>query len=165
MSKKVITYLFFTVLLFTQACIKDKVPTPCPEPEPTKWELISGDYKVYDTLGVFLYDMSITHIATNEFNNDSLKFENFDGEFTFVTKQTSFTNDPETLVTVGYHDTLYDFQGKRWKLLYSVDTIYNNVLVNDTLWLSFGKTNLNYYLQDLVSYYACDCKQIAVKQH
>lgn len=162
MNRKLRTYLFFTTLFVVLACTKDKTEMPCPVPEPTKWQLIAGDYKVYDTLGVFLYDMSISHIATNEFNNDSLKFENFDGEFNFTTKQTSFSNDPETLVTIGYIDTLYDSFGQRWKILYSADSVYNNVLENDTLRLNFGKTNINYYLSDLVPFYSCDCKQIAV---
>jgi hypothetical protein len=42
------------------ACRKDKVQEPVIE-EPTKWELISGDYKVYDTLGEYLYKMSINY--------------------------------------------------------------------------------------------------------
>jgi hypothetical protein len=42
---------------------------------------------------------------------------------------------------------------------------YYNNFHNDTIPLRFQKTNINYYISDLTPYYACDCKQIAVKQH
>ncbi len=162
MVNKTIILYFFISLGFL-GCKKEKVEMPCPEPLPTKWELISGDYKVYDTLGVYLYDMSISHIGTNEFNNDSLKFDSFDGEFTFTVRQANFSNYP-MYTTIGFHDNLYDSQGKRWKIASAQYEDYNN-FVNDTIRLRFSKTNINYYLLDLVPYYSCDCKQLAVKQH
>ncbi|MFT5778163.1 MAG: hypothetical protein ACI837_001119 [Crocinitomicaceae bacterium] len=159
---KCITLIIFSVILLL-ACKKDKVPVIQPV-EPTKWELIEGEYKVYDTLGTFLYNMNIVHIYNELDDLDSLRFENFDGEFTFTALQTSFSNDPETLIRIGYHDLLFDSILNRWKLLYAVDEIYNNVLYNDTIKMNFGKTNINYWILDGVPYFACDCKQIAVKQ-
>lgn len=152
-----------TALTILLACKKDKVVPPC-LPEPTKWELISGGYKVYDTLGMFLYDLNIVHIYNEQDDIDSLRFENFDGEFSFTASQMSPapSNFP-MLITIGSHDTLYDAQMNRWKLSAGVSESYNQ-LIEDTIRLRFQKTNINYYLQDLVPYFACDCKQIAVKQ-
>lgn len=143
-------------------CKKDKVQT-IPVPEPTKWELISGTYKVYDTVGVYLYDMNIVHVPSEAENIDSLRFENFDGEFTFTSKQTNAANFYWS-ASIGGHDTLLDSNGKRWKLSGSLYEDYNT-FDNDTIRLRFQKTNINYWIEDVVPYYACDCKQIAVKQH
>jgi hypothetical protein len=64
----------------------------------------------------------------------------------------------------GGGDPLYDSNNKRWKIAGGVFTYYNN-WNNDTIPLRFNKTNINYYIQDVTPYYACQCKQIAVKQH
>lgn len=148
---------------FLLACTKEKTPTPV-TPNLTFWEKVEGNYKVYDTTGVYLYEMNIVNIHVNEYT-DSLRFENFDGEFTFTVKQSSPnpSNYPN-YVDLGYHITLYDSNSKRWKLGGATYEYYNN-FSNDTLPLRFLKTNINYYIEDLTPYYACDCKQIAVKQH
>lgn len=147
---------------FLLACTKEKTPTPA-TPEPTKWEKISGHYKVFDTTGVYLYDMDLIHIHNPVNNRDSIRFENFDGEFTFTSEQQEWSNIPMG-VTIGGGDMLYDSNNKRWKL-YGASWLDYNVFYNDTIKLRFNKTNINYYIEDLTPYYACDCKQIAVKQH
>lgn len=146
------------------SCTKDKTPTVPGSAEPTKWEKIAGHYKVYDSTGIYLYDMNLINIHVNE-QVDSLRFENFDGEFTFTVKQLypSPINYP-MCISIGGHDTLYDSNSKRWKLSAGISDEYNNFR-NDTIHLNFQKTNINYYIQDVTPYYACDCKQIAVKQH
>lgn len=159
--KYFISFLISVTILV--ACKKDKVEGPV-ENAPTKWEQIVGDYKVYDTLGVYLYDMSISHSYNDQTNQDILFFQNFDFDFDFETAQPFPGSNPEFYIRVGYHDTLYDTLSNRWKVLLYLDDVYNNVLQNDTIKLGFTKTNINYYLLDLVPYYSCDCKQIAVKQ-
>jgi len=153
------------VLFILSSCKKDKVPVPILE-EPSKWEVIAGNYKVYDTLGTYLYDMKIVHVPNEQESTvDSLRFENFDGEFTFTWKQPTASNLPNLYMVFGYHDTLYDSQSKRWKILFDdTDPVYNNVLVDDTIRMNFGKTNINYYIEDLTPYFQCDCIQVAVKQ-
>jgi hypothetical protein len=148
--------------VFGVSCKKDKVPVSIPEP--TKWELIAGTYKVYDTLGTYLYDLNISHIPHPENETiDSLRFENFDGEFAFTAIQTNASNYLMS-VRIGGHDTLYDSSHKRWKLSGALFDDYNK-FENDTIRLRFQKTNINYWVEDAVPYYICDCKQIAVKQH
>jgi len=162
----IVPKLFGFLLLISLGCRKDKVPALPLPPEPTKWEKISGAYKVYDTLGVFLYNMNISHVPSGNNNTDSLRFENFDGEFTFTYKQEDFSNEPELLIRTGYHEELFDSNMNRWKLLTAAnDQFYYNVLENDTIRFIFRKTNINYYLYDSVPYFYCECKQIAVKQH
>ena len=132
--------------------------------EPSKWEVIAGNYKVYDTLGAFLYDMNIVHVP-NEVDEyvDSLRFENFDGEFMFTTKQSIWSSFPEYYITIGFHEPILDLTGNRWRVSSATDPTYN-FLENDTIVLQFEKSNLQYYIQDLVPYFQCDCVQIAVKQ-
>jgi len=160
---QILTPALITGVSLIFSCTKEKTPVPV-TPEPTKWEKIAGHYKVYDTTGIFLYDMNIIHIHVNE-QTDSLRFENFDGEFNFTVKQSNPNpgNYPN-YVDIGYHILLYDSNSKRWKLGGATYEYYNS-FNNDTLPLRFQKTNINYYISDLVPYYACDCKQIAVKQH
>ncbi|MNJ86514.1 hypothetical protein D3C87_40140 [compost metagenome] len=144
------------------SCTKEKTPTPV-TPEPTKWEKIAGSYKVYDTTGVYLYDMNLIHIHNDATNRDSIRFENFDGKFTFTTQQEEFNNYP-MYVAIGFHNPIFDTNSKRWQLGGGADSYYNSYN-NDTIPLKFQMTNINYYISDITPYYACNCKQIAVKQH
>ncbi len=154
--------IFISMVNILFSCSKEKTPTPA-TPVPTKWEKIAGHYKVFDTTGVYLYDMDLVHTHNNVTNRDSIRFENFDGEFTFTTKQLEASNLP-MFVQIGGGDTLYDSNNKRWKVSAGISDYYNN-WNNDTIKLRFNKTNINYYIQDVTPYYACECKQIAVKQH
>ena len=147
------------------SCRKDKVQEPVVE-EPTKWELISGDYKVYDTLGDYLYDMNIEHFKkTNEsgYTRDSLKYQNFDGSFDFKCQQENTAI--EMRIQIGSHNPIQDYSSNRWHLFGVSSEPEFNSFNNDTIILRFNKTNILYYLQDLVPYYECECKQIAVKQN
>lgn len=159
-----ITIAIAVVMWFT-SCEKE-VPVITP-PEIDKWELrsvIAGDYKVYDTLGDYLYEMQIIRIKdlTNSIA-DSLRFENFDNEFSLTVAQFKWENYLMG-VNLGSHNPLYDTNNKRWKIHSGLSDMYNN-FKNDTIRLRFQKTNINYWVEDAVPYYACDCKQIAVKQH
>jgi len=162
MKLLLLSILGFVLLI---SCKKDKVPVPVVE-EPSKWELIAGDYKVYDTLGTYLYDMKIVHVsnAADEYD-DSLRFENFDGEFTFSQKQSNGTinNYPEFTFDIGIHNPVYDNMSKRWRI-FGLTNEVNNALVNDTINLRFEKNNINYYIEDLTPFFQCDCIQVAVKQ-
>jgi|SRR5690554_871902 len=165
MKEKYIVLYFGLLSVLLLACCKDKIQKPIAE-EPSKWEVISGDYKVYDTLGGYLYDMEIKHKRTELESGhirDSLEFVNFDNNFTFTFNQPEFSNIPMK-IHIGVFDTLWDKNNNRWRL-FSGNMDEYNFWVNDTINLRFKKTNINYYLQDLVPYYECNCKQIAVKQH
>lgn len=160
-----LTILLFIVLF--SSCKKDKV-IPCPVQEPTKYELISGDYKVYDTLGNFMYEMNLNFIdgpVIAGVKSDTVLFTNFDGQFEFAQHQGFNSSNPEYFIQIGIQDTVYDDNGNKWKILFDTDPIYNNILQNDTIRMIFHKTNINYWVEDAVPYYECYCKQIAVKKH
>lgn len=167
-KREFVTVMFFTVAaLLIVACTKDKVPPLPSVPQPTKWEQISGDYKVYDTNGVYLYEMNISYFFVQNPNGghfDSLYFENFDGQFNIGAHQDLSNQYPPYYVDLGHQDTLYDTLGKRWKILEYPNNSQANLFSNDTIYLSFIKTNINYWIYDLVPYYQCYCKQFAVKQ-
>ncbi|WP_294672685.1 hypothetical protein [uncultured Fluviicola sp.] len=152
--------LVFTAGMNILSCTKKKTPVPT-IPEPTKWEKIAGHYKVFDTIGVYLYDMDLVHLYNESENQDSIRFQNFDDEFTFSALQVEFSSIP-MYVRIGGGDTLYDSNNKRWKVSAGISDYYNN-WNNDTIRLRFNK--INYYISDVTPYYACDCKQIAVKQY
>lgn len=162
------TYLIVLPLVAggLSSCTKDKVPLP---PEPTKWEQISGSYSVYDTNGVYLYEMQISHhtgIDGNGKQTDSLKFDNFDNDFYFSQfQQSGFSNWPATHIEIGSHNPIKDKAEKRWKLFSGNLDISVNTLVNDTIILKFSKSNILYYISDLTPYKSWEGKQIAVKQH
>ena len=87
-NKSLMMLVCFAGIALLFGCDKDKTPTTA-TPEPTKWQQIAGHYKVYDTTGVYLYEMDLIYIYNPVNNRDSIRFENFDGEFTFTSEQDS----------------------------------------------------------------------------
>lgn len=154
--------LFIGLSLFTNCC-KDKVKVPEPI-EPTKWEKIAGDYKVYDTNNVFLYEMSISHIHNNSNNTDSLCFTNYGDLFYFTAYQSPWSGIPEGYISIGSINPIVDKYGKRWHLSQATNTNYN-VMNNDTIVLRYRRVNILYYLADLVPYCDTTIVEIAVKQY
>jgi hypothetical protein len=146
------------------ACTKEKTPTPV-TPEPTKWEKVAGNYKVYDTLGEYLYNMDIIYIHDNASNTDSLRFENFNGNFDFTVYQSFFSNWPEMLIRLGSHNPAIDKDGHSWQLVEFWPNSLDNEWKNDSIRLHFKMNNIAYWITDAIPYYSCDCKQVAVKQH
>ena len=154
------------VALFIVSCDKGKVPAPKTPviPEPTKWEVIPGDYKIYDTLGNYLYDMSITHwdtILPNGYRRDTFLFENFDGNFNFKMPQIEASNMafPRYSFYVGSHEPLYDPNNDRWQL-YTYDSYYQN----DTIRMWFKVHNIIYWIEDSRTYEFREVRQYGVKQ-
>ena len=85
--------VFITGMNILFSCTKKKTPVPA-IPEPTKWEKIAGHYKVYDTTGVYLYGMDLVCIHNDATDEDSIRFENFDNNFTFIALQVDFSSIP-----------------------------------------------------------------------
>lgn len=169
-SIKILIAIFMAVtLLFIAACKKDKVPIPNPHPEITKYEKIAGTYNVYDSLGNFLYQMSLSHsdsIFSTGMIVDTIHFHGLDGQFDFSESQGSPSNPVNYFIKIGYHGPLYDTLFKRWKIIFSYDPdgVYNNTYQNDTIRFIYQKVNINYYIEDLVPYKDTIIKIVAVKQ-
>jgi|SaaInl5LU_22_DNA_1037371.scaffolds.fasta_scaffold05891_4 hypothetical protein len=176
MSKKLskIKPLYSLILLIVVcflslfSCKKEEKVSCITEPIPT-WVRFVGDYKVYDTTGVFLYNMKISHFSgINSYGSeiDSFFIENFIDTFDFKVHYSLNLN--LNFFDYGGHDSIPDKNGNHWFL----DAFFNdsstpveeNTLINDTIIFKYRLTNIKYYLSESVPYYYCDCKQIGVKQ-
>lgn len=162
--KRLFGILFLLILV--AACKKDKTPKQEPDPAPTKWELIPGHYKVYDSTGVYIYEMDISHTSGLNIYGvpiDTLHFMNFDGQFDLKIRQSNFSNFPD-MITTGSQTAILDSINNRWDLFcYSPDSVYNNFR-NDTILFYFQKQNTPYWWNDGTQYFNGNLKHIAVKQ-
>jgi len=130
---------------------------------------------VYDTLGNYMYDMSISHsqsIALSGYQpNDSLTITNFadtfDLRFPFVPNYTDLTFSQEFL-NIQFHDSLKDYNNKMWwvgsEFFDATTTTKENSLINDTMVMYFVMDNIKFYINEAQPYFRCECKQVAVKQ-
>ncbi|MFN6084975.1 MAG: hypothetical protein ACK476_08615 [Fluviicola sp.] len=160
-------YLFSIVILFS--CTKDKTPVK-EGPKKTIFENITGQYKVYDTNCVFLYEMDLTYNRANEsLQWDSLVFYNFDNDF-YYSKSQNTTNFedyvPSKLISLSSPFPTKDKNNKSWSLFNSSSGgIYDNTWRNDTIRMCFRKHNTPWWPSESVPYLDTIIKQIAVKQH
>ena len=167
-----VKYFFFIIVLcFFFSCSKEKEdPAPILVPQPEQYERFIGDYKVYDTLGSFIYDMSIVHVfsGNNIYQNlvDSVVIENFADTFDirYEFRRKIDKNDFD----FGFHDSIVDGNNKSWGLWsMSDDTsteVKENYLFNDTIVMYFEQDNIKYYIPEAQPYFRCECKHVAVKQ-
>jgi hypothetical protein len=139
-------------------------------PPPTKWQKISGSYKVYETTGMYLYDMSISHsdsLLPNGSTVDSLHFFNIGG-CNFSTSQgvQQSASAPSTSFVYSGPLPTIDTNGNRWAFYgYGDQNYYYNTLRRDTIHLRYKLNNIQYWMSDMVPYVDTVMHQIAVKQH
>lgn len=161
-----IAALFFLLLsLSIHSCKPEKVKPTEPIQEGSKFDRIKGDYKVYDTLGSYLYELKIEHRYgknSQGYIKDSFVFVNLDNQFNLKYFQSSANNLnwPKDYLDLGSYDPIFDAENRKiafWG--------YQTALINDTIVLEFTKDNIRYYLTQMVPYYYQKCKHIAVKQH
>ena len=162
---------YLALVLLMVSCKKDKVPVPPTTPivEPTKWENIAGDYKVYDTVGMFLYDMNIAYVPGKKISPsnivDSLHFTNLDDKFSYSQPQSTNGNlYYYYYVEIGAYQPILDKHNKRWHL-FPLSVGNEMIWHNDTIVFHFSIHNILYYIGDAVPYEFSKKKQIAVKQH
>jgi hypothetical protein len=164
---KILGLLLFLVIACS--CKKEKVPVP-DEPEVQEWEKFVGSYKVFDTLGIYLFDASISHFSgINQYGVmvDSIRIKNFadtlDLKFQFIEDTYN-----KAIMNIGFSQPAYDKLNNPWNITTNMqDTltlILENNLVNDTMILYFRMTNITYYDNISTFYYWCDCKHVYVKQ-
>jgi hypothetical protein len=157
--------LLFLIVLVA-GCKKDKTPTPEPTPAPTKWELIPGHYKVYDSTGVFIYEMDIEYSSGTSslgYHIDSLTFINFDDNFNFHVAQTAASNNKNN-VFIGIHEGVSDSINNHWTIFDLGSDEHFNSFRNDTIVFYFQKQNMPYWWNDGTQYFNENLKHIAVKQ-
>lgn len=162
------SYLIY-LLIFLFSCSKEKVPV-VQSPPAKQWEKFVGNYKVYDTLGTFLFDANITHYSSlNEFGVevDSILIQNFADTMDLKFQFSYNTNI--NYFQFQFHDSITDYNVKSWHVSIIFDDIstteLENELRNDTMVLYFKMTNLPYYINESVPYFDCNCKHVYLKQH
>jgi hypothetical protein len=152
------------------SCRKDP-PVPDPPDPPFVWERFIGDYKVYDSTGFYIYDMSILHDTSWRLTPDyqwidSLKITNFNGRIDVKFRFLQGT-DPNYL-SLGIHHPIFDYDGYSWHVSGKGDdpntVIKENTLINDTIILYFQMSNIAFCQAEGVPCYHIIEKQIAVKQ-
>ncbi len=153
-------------ILALVGCKKDKTPVPIAPAPLTKWDVLPGEYKVYDTLGNYLYDLQINHITgLNIYGGrwDSLQYINFDDNYTFAEPQ--YQGDQyENNLFIGTHVELHDSVDNRWNL-FDYGCYANDVFNSDSIVFKFRKWNTPYWMNDGTTYFDRVVKHIAVRQH
>lgn len=160
-------------VLFLLSCSKEKKTIPVIPPRvPEQWEKFVGTYNVYDTLGVFLYNMNINHLSSTYFQNgqkiDSLILINFNDTFNLKIDFNPASPGYENTFDIGSHDSIIDYNNKSWNISTLSDDLSTpmreNELINDSMIMYFRQTNIQYYINEAQPYYYCECKHVAVKQ-
>ncbi len=160
--------LFYFFSVFLISCSKDKIPK-IDSPQTEQWMKYIGNYKVYDTLGTFLYDAEIIHFSSfNEFGVevDSIVIQNFADKMNLKFEYSFKEND--YYFDLRFHDSVSDYYGKSWHISRISDDpitpIVENELHDDSMVLYFKMTNLPYYIYESVPYFDCNCKHVYKKQ-
>ncbi|MEN9302337.1 MAG: hypothetical protein RL264_766 [Bacteroidota bacterium] len=161
--------IFFSIVcLSISSCTKDKTPIP-PQPQEEPWEKFVGNYKVYDTSGVYLFDSEIEHYSGKNIYglyNDSLRIKNFmnkmDYEFIFIPDVNPL------LLDLKIQDSIVDYSNHHWFLYRIYDdtntSIHENCLIDGKLTLYFNITNIKFYINESVPYVNETIKHVYVKQ-
>lgn len=172
---KYIIFIIVTIIGIFFGCSKKEL-LPDEQPYiPEQWEKYVGDYKVYDTIGNYMYKMSISHLQSSAPQGfqplDSLTIVNFadtfDITFQFIPNYTDQSYSTEYL-NIQFHDSLADYNNKMWwvgsAFFDTTTTVKENSLINDTMIMYFEMDNIKFYINEAQPYYYCKCKQVAVKQ-
>jgi hypothetical protein len=168
---KNLTILFIVILVL--GCSKEKQITPIQDIEPIdQWKKFIGNYKVYDTVGNYMYNMEIAHYSTTPYPNghklDSLIIINFADTFDLKFAYSLNSSGYENYLDIGFNDSVVDYNAKMWWVgRISDDTstvVKENRLINDTIILYFEQDNIKFYINEAQPYYRCECKHVAVKQ-
>ncbi len=152
--------LALSAFFFLHSCCKDETEEPTP-PQPVDGrDKFVGDYLVYDTLGIYLYQLSVSKFGTG--GRDSLLLTNYADTFDLrILHERYWTSDQ---LDIDSWFPAIDYAGHSWALSGASIEDGSNVLTNDTIPLKFTMNNIAFYWQEGVPYFSCVCKQIAVKQ-
>jgi len=157
MKKGIVACLFLAVLIAGCRKEEEKIPEP-PVPVDGRDRFV-GNYQVFDTLGVYSHDMTISKFSNG--GRDSLLISNYADTFNLSILHESYWATP--VLNIGPFFPAYDQSGNRWALFHSGEE-FENTLGNDTIVLRYKLSNIAFYVDDGVPFYECECKQIAVKQ-
>ncbi len=156
---KKIIYLVIGVLGIV-SCNKETISNEPPYIEQW-WDEYYGTYTVFDTLNDVTYEMEINQIERyfdGVLTSDSMSIKNIGDQFEVKIKNTQniiYWN----FLSFGVIQPLHDKNGYRWSFNGSLSEKENS----DTLNLRYTISNIAYYMEDGVPYYACECVDLALK--
>lgn len=148
-----------TLLLCFAACKPDKPIPPAHPPIPIDGRhKFVGVYDVYDTMSNWLYELRIDLGA-----NDSLIIDDWNDDFNMKIRREN--TDMTNILGFGNYFGAVDNNGKRWALYRDYDSIFGtNIILNDTLFMSYLKDNIAFYVADGVPYFRQSYREFAVKR-
>jgi hypothetical protein len=164
MSPRIIQRVGFILALSLclGACGKEKHECPSPSTSPVDGRnQFVGQYKVYNTSGTFLYHMEI--LKATDLGRDSLFVVNWGNKFNLYIRhedgdQTNYLNYNPPFPSI-------DHQGHRWAFVQDLDPAFqSNLLLNDTLRMSYRISNIAFYAQDGVPFFDSTYREYGVKQ-
>jgi hypothetical protein len=162
--------VFILLIIFLLSCSKKELISTESLIIPEQWEKFIGNYRVYDTIGSYMFDINISHYigisATSGNPLDSMLIQNFADTFDL---RFQFSNSPlGNYLNIGFNDSVVDYNNKAWfvgSLFDDTNTVAKeNTLVNDTMIMYFELDNILHYIPQAQPYYRCECKHVAVKQ-
>ncbi len=162
MSRFINSIVFITCLMVCCAgCRKEKECPVTSSPVDGRDKFV-GQYKVYDTTGVYLYSMEIMK-ASGTSGIDSLFVVNWGDRFDLYVQHDA-GNTTSFLNLIPPFPSL-DHYGKRWAFSAETDqTFQSNVLLNDTLRMSYVINNIAFYAADGVPFFTWSYREYGVKQ-
>ena len=160
MKLLLVIYTLLIVCFGFISCKKEIIPDEPPYIEQW-WDDYYGTYTVFDTANDLTYQMEIKQIARyfdGSLFRDSMNNQNIGNKFDLkilTIQNIIYLN----FLDFGIIQPMFDKNGKRWT--------FSGALVqkddNDTLELKYTLSNIAYYMEDGVPYYACECVDLAIK--
>jgi len=159
---RAVVFLPVLVVFGFSACRKDK---DCPAPPITSVDgrdKFVGQYKVYDTTGVFLYSMEILR-ASGSSGIDSVYVVNWGDRFNLYVQHDD--GNASSYLNLSPAFPSIDHSGLRWAFSRETDTAFqSNMLINDTLRMSYVINNIAFYAEDGVPFFTWSYREYGVKQ-
>jgi hypothetical protein len=160
-AKLFIILLWLAFAFAVAGCRRDEAADPATPSTPVDGrDKFVGIYQVFDTTGVYLYELQVSKFGTG--GRDSLLLTNYADTFDLkILHERYWTSDQ---LDIDSFFPAIDRAGHSWALSGASIEDGSNVLANDTIPLKFSMNNIAFYWTEGVPYFSCVCKQIAVKQ-
>jgi hypothetical protein len=164
---KRLSHFQFTLLLAALvsfcllSCRKEKECPSAQQPVDGRDKFV-GQYKVYDTTGVYLYSMEIMKTSGSS-GIDSVYVVNWGDRFNLYVQHDDGNATPFLNLAPPFPSL--DHAGRRWAFFAESDPVFQtNKLVNDTLRMSYVINNIAFYAEDGVPFFAWSYREYGVKQ-
>jgi hypothetical protein len=154
----------FVLLSISLCCCRPEDPVPpSAQPSTDGRQKFVGVYDVYDTLGLWRYEMEIS-VHSGVSNIDSILILNLGDSFDVYVQHDDGNNS--AFLNLAGHFGILDHEGYRWALFGEYDPLFRDgVMRNDTLRLAYFKDNIAFYVADGVPYLRQSYREFAVKRN